>query len=164
MKNEKAIGLFIVVAGLVILLGKLGVFAFVGRNFWPLLLLLPGIALYVLFYARMTPAWSLLPAGVLSVYGVLFSITNIWGAGLMRNLWPVLLLGVAVGLLGYGMVERRRPEFVYPAALIIGAVSVVLLAFTLLQTGIIYVFAVLLILGGIWLLVGRGRTGRGRGW
>lgn len=82
----------------------------------------------------------------------------------MRNLWPVLLLGVAVGLLGYGMVERRRPEFVYPAALIIGAVSVVLLAFTLLQTGIIYVFAVLLILGGIWLLVGRGRTGRGRGW
>lgn len=79
MKNEKAIGLFIVVAGLVILLGKLGVFAFIGRNFWPLLLLLPGIALYVLFYARMTPAWSLLPAGVLSVYGVLFSITNIWG-------------------------------------------------------------------------------------
>lgn len=164
MKNEKAIGLFIVAAGLVILLGKLGVFAFIGRNFWPLLLLLPGIALYVLFYARMTPSWSLLPAGVLTVYGVLFSITNIWGAGLMRNLWPVLLLGVAVGLLGYGMVERRRPEFVYPAALIIGAVSVVLLAFTLLQTGIIYVFAVLLILGGVWLLAGRGRTGRGRGW
>ncbi|PYE47417.1 hypothetical protein HUB98_08300 [Paenibacillus barcinonensis] len=164
MKNEKAIGLFIVAAGLVILLGKLGVFAFIGRNFWPLLLLLPGIALYVLFYARMTPSWSLLPAGVLTVYGVLFSITNIWGAGLMRNLWPVLLLGVAVGLLGYGMVERHRPEFVYPAALIIGAVSVVLLAFTLLQTGIIYVFAVLLILGGVWLLAGRGRTGRGRGW
>ncbi|MCP1132663.1 hypothetical protein NKT34_05130 [Paenibacillus polysaccharolyticus] len=164
MKNERAIGLFIVVAGLVILLGKLGVFGFIGRNFWPLLLLLPGIALYALFYARIAPSWSLMPAGVFTVYGVLFSITNIWGAGLMRNLWPILLLGIAVGLLGYGAVERRRPEFVYPAALIIGAVSIVLLAFTLLQTGIIYVLAVLLILGGVWLLAGRGRIGRGRGW
>lgn len=164
MRNERAIGLFIAIAGFIILLGKLGVFGFIGRNFWPLLLLLPGIALYALFYARVSPSWSLMPAGILTVYGVLFSITNIWGAGLMRNLWPVLLLGIAVGLLGYGMVERRRPEYIYPAALIIGAVSMVLLAFTLLQTGIIYVLAVLLIIGGIWLLVGRGRAGRGRGW
>lgn len=164
MKNEKAIGLFIIAAGLVILLGKLGVFGFIGRNFWPLLLLLPGIALYVLFYARLTPSWSLVPAGILTVYGVLFSITNIGGAGLMSNLWPVLLLGIAAGLIGYSMVERHKPEYVYPAALIFGAVSIVLLAFTLLQTGIIYVLAVLLILGGIWLLIGRRRTGRGRGW
>ncbi|CAI6070493.1 hypothetical protein PAECIP112173_02166 [Paenibacillus sp. JJ-100] len=164
MKNERAIGLFIVVAGFVILLGKSGVFGFIGRNFWPLLLLLPGIALYALFYARTAPSWSLVPAGILTVYGVLFSITNIWGAGLMRNLWPLLLLGIAAGLLGYGMVERRRPEFVYPAALILGAVSIVLLAFTLLQTGIIYVLAVLLILGGIWLLTGQARPGRGKRW
>ncbi|MDQ0168609.1 hypothetical protein J2T19_000046 [Paenibacillus tundrae] len=162
MRNEKAIGIFIVVAGVVILLGKLGVFGFIGRHFWPLLILLPGIALHALYYARLSPSWSLVPAGILTVYGVLFGITNTWGAGMMTRLWPVLLLGVAVGLLEYGLAERRRPEYVLPAGMIIGAVSVILLGFTLLQTGIIYVLAVLLILGGVWLLLGRGR--RGKGW
>ncbi|MGE6573357.1 hypothetical protein ACQKFM_00415 [Paenibacillus xylanexedens] len=161
MRNEKAIGLFIVAAGIIILLGKFGVFGFIGRNFWPLLILLPGIALHALYYARISPSWSLVPAGILTVYGVLFSITNTWGAGLMSRLWPAFLLGIAIGLLEYGMAERRRPEYVLPAALILGAVSIILFGFTLLQTGIIYVLAVLLILGGVWLLLGQGRQGRG---
>ncbi|WP_308737476.1 hypothetical protein [Paenibacillus sp. PCH8] len=79
----------------------------------------------------------------------------------MSRLWPAFLLGIAVGLLSYGMAERRRPEYVLPAALILGAVSIILFGFTLLHTGIIYVLAVVLILGGIWLLLGRGRQGRG---
>ncbi|NUU77898.1 hypothetical protein [Paenibacillus xylanilyticus] len=161
MRNEKAIGIFIVAAGIFILLGKLGVFGFIGRHFWPLLILLPGIALHALYYARISPAWSLFPAGMLTVYGILFGITNTWGGGLMSSLWPALLLGIAVGLLEYGLAERHRPEFVLPAALAIGALSIVLFGFTLLHTGIIYVLAVLLILGGIWLLLGRGRPRRG---
>ena len=43
MRNERAIGIFIVAAGIIILLGKLGVFGFIGRHFWPLLLLLPEL-------------------------------------------------------------------------------------------------------------------------
>ncbi|WP_440111120.1 hypothetical protein [Paenibacillus sp. QZ-Y1] len=161
MRNEKAIGIFIVAAGIIILLGKLGVFGFIGRNFWPLLILLPGIALHALYYARISPAWSLVPAGMLTVYGIVFGITNTWGVGLMGRLWPAFLLGIAIGLLEYGLAERRRPEFVMPAALILGVVSIILFGFTLLYTGIIYVLAVLLILGGIWILLGRGRPGRG---
>ncbi|WP_308737477.1 hypothetical protein [Paenibacillus sp. PCH8] len=79
MRNEKAIGICIVAAGIIILLGKFGVFGFIGRNFWPLLILLPGIALLALYYARIAPSWSLVPAGTLTVYGVLFGITNVWG-------------------------------------------------------------------------------------
>lgn len=92
MRNEKAIGIFIFIAGLIILLGKLGVFGFIGRHFWPLLILLPGIALHALYYARLTPSWSLVPAGTLTVYGLLFGITNTWGSGLMSNLWPAFCL------------------------------------------------------------------------
>ncbi|MEC0123937.1 hypothetical protein [Paenibacillus pabuli] len=162
MRNEKAIGIFIVVAGLIILLGKLGVFGFIGRHFWPLLILLPGIALHALYYARLTPSWSLVPAGTLTVYGLLFGITNTWGGGLMSNLWPALLLGIAIGLLEYAMVDHRRPAWVLPAAVGVGIISIILFGVTLLHTGIIYVLAVLLIVGGLWLLLGRGR--RGRGW
>jgi hypothetical protein len=161
MRNEKAIGIFIVAAGIIILLGKLGVFGFIGLNFWPLLILLPGIALHALYYARISPAWSLVPAGMLTVYGVVFGITNTWGVGLLGRLWPAFLLGVAIGLLEYGLAERRRPEFVMLAALILGVASIILFGFTLLNTGIIYVLAVLLILGGVWMLLGRGRQGRG---
>lgn len=161
MRNERAIGIFIVAAGIIILLGKLGVFGFIGRHFWPLLLLLPGIALHALYYARVTPTWSLVPAGILTVYGILFGITNTWGGGLMSSLWPAFLLGIAVGLLEYGLAERYKPEFVLPAACGIGALSIVLFGFTLLHTGIIYVLAILLILGGVWLLLGRGRGRKG---
>lgn len=161
MRNEKAIGIFIVAAGIIILLGKLGVFGFIGRHFWPLLLLLPGIALHALYYARVTPTWSLVPAGILTVYGILFGITNTWGGGLMSSLWPAFLLGIAVGLLEYGLAERYKPEFVLPAAWGIGALSIVLFGFTLFHTGIIYVLAILLILGGVWLLLGRGRGRKG---
>lgn len=163
-RNEKAIGIFIVAAGLIILLGQLGVFGFIGRHFWPLLILLPGIALHAMYYMRLAPAWSLVPAGTLTVYGLLFGITNTWGAGLMGRLWPVLLLGVAIGLLEYAMVDRRRPPEVLTAAFILGGISIILLAFTLLHSGIIYVLAVLLILGGIWLLFGRGNGRQRKGW
>jgi hypothetical protein len=50
---------------------------------------------------------------------------------------------------------------VLPAALGVGILSIIFFGFTLLHTGIIYVLAVLLIAGGMWLLFGRGRQGRG---
>ena len=34
----------------------------------------------------------------------------------MSSLWPAFLLGIAVGLLEYGLAERYKPEFVLPAA------------------------------------------------
>ena len=43
------------------------------------------------------------------------------------------------------------------AALIIGAISVILLGWTLFSLSLIYVLAILLIIGGIWLIVARGR-------
>jgi hypothetical protein len=161
MRNEKAIGIFILVAGIIILLGKFGVFGFIGRHFWPLLILLPGIALHACYYARLTPSWSLVPAGTLTVYGLLFGITNTWGGELMSSLWPAFLLGIAIGLLEYALADHRRPALILPVALGVGVLSIIFFGFTLLHTGIIYVLALLLIVGGMWLLFGRRRQGRG---
>lgn len=57
-KNDMKLGVFIAAAGLVILLGKLGVFGFLGRALWPLIILVPGLFLHVLFS----------PAGLLHLY------------------------------------------------------------------------------------------------
>lgn len=47
--KERMIGVGIVAVGLIILLGKLGAFSFLGRNFWPLLFLIPGIVLHAMY-------------------------------------------------------------------------------------------------------------------
>ena len=54
-KNQYTVGLLFLIVGAVILLGKLGLFAFIGTNFWPLFLLIPGILLHVLFFGRLLP-------------------------------------------------------------------------------------------------------------
>ncbi|MDO7905430.1 hypothetical protein Q5741_03265 [Paenibacillus sp. JX-17] len=160
-KNERAIGIFIIAAGLVILLGKLGVFAFLGRAFWPLVILVPGLILQVMFFRRLAPAWVLIPGGMLSSYGVLFFICNTWGWSLMHVLWPAWILGIAAGLWEYAMFEIPRPRLLYSAAVILAVVSIVLFLFSLLHTGFIYIAAVLLIAAGAWLLFGRGRGRKG---
>lgn len=165
-KNDMKLGLFIVCAGLVILLGKLGVFGFLGRALWPLLLLLPGLFLHTLVFGRrLTPA-ALVPAGILTVYGLLFGLCNTWGWGLMAYLWPVLPLGVAVGLYEYSLFVSPRSGGLTAGAVILGIISLVLMFFSLLGTGIMYVLGAVLVLGGIWLIVGRsgGRNKWNRGW
>ncbi|MDR0268957.1 hypothetical protein [Paenibacillus sp.] len=161
-KNDVRLGLLIVVAGIVILLGKLGVFGFLGRTLWPFVIILVGLLVHLLFYSNRARAIVLIPGGVLVVYGLLFGICNLWGWGLMTYLWPVLMLGVAVGVYEYYMFESPRPEGVLLIALLLGFVSLVLLFFTLLHTGGIYVLAVLLIAIGIWFILGRGKSKGGK--
>ncbi|UNK20077.1 hypothetical protein MNQ98_08700 [Paenibacillus sp. N3/727] len=166
-KKDLMLGLFIVTAGVVILLGKLGVFGFLGRTLWPIVLLLPGLLLHVLFFGRRASAAILIPGGILTVYGVLFLICSFWGWDLMHSLWPILILGIAVGLYEYYLYERPRPGAVFPTALGLMLLSVVIFIFTWLNTGAFYIIALVLIAAGIWLIYGRNRTKGGkwsRGW
>lgn len=162
-KNDLRLGLFIVVAGIVILLGKLGVFGFLGRTLWPLAILLVGLLIHWLFFSNRGRAFVLIPGGVLVVYGLLFEICNLWGWGLLSYLWPVFLLGFAVGAYEYHLFASPKPEGVLLIALFLGLVSFILLFFTLLHTGAIYVLAILLIALGIWFILRRGKS-KGRKW
>ncbi|MEK3866276.1 hypothetical protein MHH60_22635 [Paenibacillus sp. FSL H7-0716] len=160
-KKDIQLGIFIVAAGIVILLGKLGVFGYLGRALWPLVILIPGIVLHMLFFSRRASASVLVPAGILTVYGLLFGLCNIWGWGLMRSLWPVLLLGLAVGLYEYSIYEPRRTGGLSAIAVTLGLLSLALCIFSLMGTGAIYLIGIVLIAVGIWLITGRGRV-RGR--
>lgn len=159
-KNERAIGIFIVVAGLVILLGKLGVFGFIGRTFWPLVLLIPGILLHLYYFVRKTSTAILIPAGLFTVYGILFLICNITEWSLLTYLWPVFIFGIALGLFEYALFEYPRPASIYSISIILLAVSIVLLFVTLLTTSFMYVIAAILIFAGIWLIFGRPKSNR----
>ncbi len=150
--NKKAIGIFILTAGIIILLEQWGVFAFLGRVFWPLLILLPGVALHLAFAMRTLPAWALVPGGTLTVYGIAFSLLNTWGFGLLEVLWPVFLLGPGVGLYEYELLSGERSKSLYYASLGLIGLSVVLFIFSLLGPFFLYALSVLLILSGAWLV------------
>ncbi|KAA9007625.1 hypothetical protein F4V43_03830 [Paenibacillus spiritus] len=150
------LGVFIVAAGLVILLGKWGVFGFLGRHFWPLLLLVPGILLHIWFFGRGGSPLVLVPAGILTVYGVLFEICAVWGWDLMPHLWPLLLLGVALGLYEYAL-QIPRPRGLAAGAAVAGGISILLLFIGMLGAAVLYLIGILLIVGGIWLIAGRRR-------
>lgn len=163
-KNDMKLGIFIAAAGLVILLGKMGVFGFLGRALWPLILLIPGLILHVLFFTRRASASVLVPAGILTVYGLLFGLCNTWGWELMRHLWPVLLLGIAVGLYEYSLYASPRTSGLMTTSVILGLLSLVLVFFTLLGTGALYLLGAVLVAAGIWIMLGRGGRGSRKKW
>ncbi|OWA36691.1 hypothetical protein B9G55_01005 [Saccharibacillus sp. O16] len=163
--NKKAVGIFILTAGLIILLGQWGVFAFLGRVFWPLLILLPGVALHLAVVARTLPAWALVPGGTLTVYGIVFSLLNTWGFGLFEVLWPAFLLGPGIGLYEYELLSGERSKSLYYAALGLIGLSIVLFIFSLLGPFFLYALSILLILSGAWLVFWpESKIGKRSGW
>lgn len=158
--KQQGLGIWIVIAGVVILLGKLGVFSFIGTVFWPLFILIPGIVLQFLYFSRVLSAGILIPAGILTTYGVVFLIGNIFGWESMKYLWPLFIFGVAVGLYEYYVFSVDRPRPAYVASLILTLITVVFLALTLLWTIGIYFIALGLIIVGLVLVFG----GRKRPW
>ncbi|GAB2703108.1 hypothetical protein ACFQWB_01600 [Paenibacillus thermoaerophilus] len=154
MANSRAaLGVGIIAVGVLLLLGKLGVFGNIGGVLWPFFLLVPGIALHVLYFARILPVGVLVPGGILTVYALLFFYCGIFGWDSLSYLWPVFPLGVAVGL--YELYVFGHERGVLIAALILTSISVIFLAINLIFTIGIYLVAAALIVGGIYLLKSR---------
>ncbi|WP_342562421.1 hypothetical protein NST84_22850 [Paenibacillus sp. FSL R7-0345] len=162
--KDMKLGILIAAAGLIILLGKLGVFGFLGRTLWPLVILIPGLFLHVLFFSRRASAMILVPAGILTVYGLLLGFCNTWGWGYMRHLWPVLLLGVAVGLYEYAFYSPGRTGGLTAFSVILGLFSIALLVFSMIGTGVFYLLGIMLVVAGIWLMIGRRKPGSHKKW
>ena len=155
--NKYSAGIILLLVGVVILLGKVGVFSFLGAIFWPLLILIPGILLHVLFFGRLIPAALLVPGGMLVVYALLFVVCNIFGWDVLKYLWPLFLFGISVGLYEYYMFGSSTPRIVLTAAIAIAAASALFLVLVLMWSWGIYVIAAALIAAGIWMMYGSRR-------
>ncbi|WP_199618816.1 hypothetical protein [Paenibacillus alkalitolerans] len=145
----------IIIAGVIILLGKLGFFQTVGALFWPLIPLAAGAAFHLLHWNRVLPSGVLIPGGILVVLSLLFLFCSWFGWGWMKVLWPVIPFGVAVGLYEFSSAERipalRAVSFG------IGGGALLLLVIMLVAQVNVYVLALLLIVGGVVLAARRPR-------
>ncbi|MGF7046126.1 putative membrane protein [Paenibacillus sp. DS2015] len=153
-KNDVKIGWFILIAALVILLGKLGVFGFLGRTLWPLVIVILGLLLHAVFFGPSRQPILLIPAGILTVWGILFTICNTWGWHLMKNLWPAWILGIAVGLYEYYIYKSPRARAALTVSVLLGVLTLIFFFFSLLYSSIIYILALGLIVFGAWCIWG----------
>jgi len=153
-----SIGIILIGIAFILLLGKLGVFAFIGRTLWPVLVLLAGLALHVLYFSRMAPSVILIPGGIVVTYSLMFLYCNVFGWSAMSYLWPGFLFGVAVGLYEVYHFDRSRDRGLLYAAIALAAVSVLLFGISMLFTIGIYLIIMLLIAVGAVLILRKPRA------
>lgn len=154
MNNKYSAGIILLIAGVVILLGKAGLFTFLGAIFWPILVLIPGILIHVLYFGRVFPAVMLVPAGMLVVYALLFIFCNIFGWDNLRYLWPLFIFGLAIGLYEYHLFGSPKQRYIKTAAIGLGAASIVGILLVALWGWGIYVIAFLCMAVGVYLMFG----------
>ncbi|GIQ67990.1 hypothetical protein DUZ99_05255 [Xylanibacillus composti] len=158
MRNRQySVGLLIILLGIVILLGKTGVFSFAIGMLWPLFVLVPGLLFHFFYFSRMMPSGVLIPGGILVTVSILFFICNFFGWHHMAWLWPGFILAVAIGLYEFYLFDNEHPKGVLTAAIILGVLAAVFFTFTVLFTSGIYFVAVALILVGAFMMFRRPR-------
>lgn len=148
-KNKYSIGLLLIVIAIILLLGKLGVFAIVGKLFWPLLIMGIGALLYVSFYLRFMPSAIVVPGGILVTYSLIFLFCNLFGWGFIKYLWPGFIFGIAVGLYSLYIMDRSSSRSLLTAAILFAIVAAIFFCITLLIKMSIYLIALILVVIGL---------------
>jgi hypothetical protein len=156
--NRYSIGLIIVAVGVILLLGKLGVFGFFWDVFWPVFVLAPGLLFHVLYFNRVLPSGVLIPGGILVTNSIIFFLCTIFSWNLMAYLWPGFIFAVAVGLYEYYLFDKHSPRGTFVAAIILAIVSGVCFSMTILFTVGIYFIALVLILVGVYMIFNKRRS------
>lgn len=155
--NRYSIGILIAAVGLILLLGKLGIFGFFWGLLWPLIILAAGLLLHLLYFNRVLPSIMLVPGGILVTVSILFFLCTLFTWKLMGFLWPGFILAVAVGLYEYYMFDKHSPRGTFILAAIAAAVAAVCFSLTILNTVGVYVVALVLIAVGAFMALNKKR-------
>ena len=156
-------GLSLLFIGVLLILANFGVIEIVWYNLWPLFLLIPGIVFELSYFIYRKddgnrggiedfPGSGLLVlGGILITYGLLFLVNVIYGWHLMEDLWPIFLLGAAVGLLQAYLFGGREKYLLIPVG-ILGVISLFFLINNLLFIDFWLLAGIVLMVIGIWII------------
>lgn len=122
MRNSNMVmGAVFVALGCILLLSNLGYINFSWDYIWPMALLLPGIYLHFAFFTKIdrNPG-NLVPAGILTTYGLMAYAVAFFDWGIMGSLWPFILIGIAVGLFELYIFGNRDKGLLIPVGILGG--------------------------------------------
>jgi len=150
-KINYIVGLSLLFIGVLLILTNFGVIEIKWENLWPLFLLIPGIVFELSYFIYRKDAGLLVPGGILITYGLLFLFNIIYGWRLMEDLWPIFLLGVAIGLFQLYLFGGREKRLLIP----IGILGVIFLFFLINNLFFIdfgLLVGIILVVIGIWII------------
>lgn len=156
-KKSTVLGVIIIAIGVLLLLGRFGVFNSGAANLWPVFLLFPGLFFHYLRFGQGVHAGVLVPGGILTTYAIMFFACNLFGWHLMAYLWPGFILGVAVGLFEAYFFDPDKPKGLLVASGVLATIAAVFFGFALVATGGVYLIAVAMILIGLVMILRRPR-------
>lgn len=154
MRNNQNIfiGVLFIIIGTLFLVSNLGYINFSWSYVWPLALLVPGIYLHFSFFTGLDKNPGILvPAGILTTYGLLFYANVIFGWGLMAELWPVFLIGISIGLFELYIFGNRDNALLIPIA-VLGGLGLIFLTDTVYLLNRKYLAPAFLIILGILII------------
>lgn len=115
------IGGVLIVIGALLLISNLGYMSFDWSYIWPLALLVPGIYMHFSFFTGIDRNPGILvPGGILTTYGLLFYANIFFGWHIMSQLWPLFLIGIAVGLFEMYLFGTRDKGLLVPVGILGG--------------------------------------------
>lgn len=168
-RNNSLLGGVLVIIGALLLASRYlfndSFFRLGPDDFWPMIILLIGVGFELAFFITMRAPGLLVPGGILTTYGILFFFEVMTNWRFAAYTWPVYLIGIVIGLLQLYLFIGR-PKGLLVAIGIIGGIAVACFMIILfriilgtLDLGLI--IPVVLVLGGLVMVFGRGRTKTG---
>lgn len=150
--NSMVWGTVLLLAGLVLTLGQLNVIDLSGDMTVPIILLALSVVFHLYYFLTSNRNEGLLvPGGILLVYGLLFlAVAKLNGS--MGQLWPLFILGPALGLFELYVFSKGRNGSMVPVFIltVIGG-GFLLMNFYNMSFGIIV--AIVLIVLGVMLMI-----------
>lgn len=154
-------GLIIIAVGVIALLSNFELLPFHWYNLWFLIFWILGISFeFSYFSKKQKDPGILVPAGIFLTYGVLFTICVIGGWQWMSKLWPLFIMGPAVGLFQLYLFGNRENALFVPIG-ILGGISISFLMTNILgRDAFGIVIPIIIILFGIGFLVSGFKKGK----
>jgi len=150
------IGAVLIAMGILFLMANLGYLNFSWNYIWPLALLIPGVYMHFAFFTGIERNPGILvPGGILTTYGALFYANVFFGWHIMADLWPLFLIGVALGLFELYLFGKHEKGLLIPVG-ILGFIGLSALLRTYISFNLRnYIVPIILILIGLVIIAKR---------
>jgi len=149
-------GLFFVVIGILALLAAINAISLSWDYFWPLFILVPGLAFEFSYFNRKSKdyrnAGILVPGGILLTVSVIFYINIFFGWHLMEYMWPLFILAPAIGLFQLYFFGKRNKGVLMATGILAGIGFFALIINLLRIDFFVYIFSIGLIAVGVYFI------------
>lgn len=168
-RNNSLLGGVLVVIGAVLLASRYlfnsSLFSLGPNDFWPMIILMLGVGFELAYFITLKAPGLLVPGGILVTYGMLFFFEVMTNWRFAAYTWPVYLIGVAIGLFQLYLYTGRHKGLLIAIGIIGGTAAacfmIILFRVFLGTVDIGLVIPVVLVLGGLVMVFGRGKAKTG---